>query len=335
MDIFTRSLMKMISSRTVLHKHRKPLWNDHLHRLIAEIWATGRITPEWLNLLGLLSQSRSEWNERNSDIWLMYAAALRKIGETEKAVPVLEKYVRRFGTVRVEKILPLAAFAEEIGIAAPEIVASADAFRKLDKNRKAGMFAELLRGKTVAVVGNGPSEIGTGRGKKIDTYDKVIRFNNYVTTGYETDYGSRTNIWITSTGQDVCHDRSYDNYELTVIGPNLWHAFLADEERANIFTTLRNTDRAATFDPEPQTELWEALDGCPSYGLVCLWTILRQNLATLTADDIFGFSFLQRIKQTYAEHYFAGESTAERKERSHAHDFVSESEFLERLFRQN
>ncbi|MBQ3387910.1 MAG: glycosyltransferase family 29 protein [Thermoguttaceae bacterium] len=335
MNRFAQFLIRLIPSRTIRRKLREPSRPEYLHRLIAEIWSFGRVTPEWLGLLGLLSQSVSEWAELSGDVWLMYAAGLCETGEKEKAAHVLEKYSRRFGTRRIDLIFPLAAFADEIGIANPEITASANAFRTLEQNRRNGMLAETLRGQSVAVVGNGPSEIGTGHGNRIDAYDKVIRLNNYRTAGYETDYGSRTNIWVTSAGKDVRRDRSYTNYELIVIGPNLWHSFLSEEERALILEIHQKTDRIVTFDPPVQAELWEALGGCPSYGLVTIWTILRQNLTPLTSDDVFGFSFQQKVRQAYAEHYFRGESVARRKERSHAHNFLNESAFLEKLFRQN
>lgn len=335
MNIFTRYLIQLIPSRTIRRKIREPLRKDSLHRLAAEIWSAGRVSPEWLSLLALLAQGRSTWNELNGDVWLMYAAALRKIGETGKAALILEKYARRFGLARIEFLLPLAGFAEQIGLSNPGISASARAFRLLEGNRKAGVLADLLRGKSVAVVGNGPSEIGTGHGARIDAHDLVIRFNNYKTEGFQKDYGSRTSVWVTSAGKDVSHDRPYADYEMTVIGPNLWHTFLGEEERAHLLETVQKTDRVVTFDPAIQSELWEALDCCPSYGLVCIWSILRQNLTRLTADDVFGFSFLQRTKQAYAEHYFGGESLAERKKQSGAHNFIAESEFIEKLFRQN
>lgn len=61
-----------------------------------------------------------------------------------------------------------------------------------------GDWAPLLkisRSKSVVVVGNGPSLIGSGLGKIIDGFDEIVRFNNFVTDGYEDDVGSRTTLW--------------------------------------------------------------------------------------------------------------------------------------------
>lgn len=46
--------------------------------------------------------------------------------------------------------------------------------------------------KSIAVVGNGPCELGQCRGYEIDEHDYVIRFNNYKIDGYQEDYGSKT-----------------------------------------------------------------------------------------------------------------------------------------------
>ena len=54
-----------------------------------------------------------------------------------------------------------------------------------------GYFPESL-----AIVGCGPSEIGTGNGKKIDSFENVIRMNNYVVSSeFIVDYGEKTTHW--------------------------------------------------------------------------------------------------------------------------------------------
>lgn len=52
----------------------------------------------------------------------------------------------------------------------------------------------------IAVVGNGPC---VGTGPEIDTFASVIRFNNFVTDGYEDHVGCRTDLWCTNCWDDV------------------------------------------------------------------------------------------------------------------------------------
>jgi len=56
------------------------------------------------------------------------------------------------------------------------------------------------------VVGNGPSLRGSGMGGIIDSYDVVVRLNNYVVEGCEGDVGSKTDVWATTFWGDI--DRS-------------------------------------------------------------------------------------------------------------------------------
>ena len=54
-----------------------------------------------------------------------------------------------------------------------------------------------VKDKKVLVIGNAPYE-KTNMGKIIDSYDIVVRFNNYPEVGYEQHIGSKTDIWCVS-----------------------------------------------------------------------------------------------------------------------------------------
>lgn len=45
------------------------------------------------------------------------------------------------------------------------------------------------------LVGNGASLSGSKLGPKIDAFDEVLRFNDFVTSGFEADVGTKTTIW--------------------------------------------------------------------------------------------------------------------------------------------
>lgn len=57
----------------------------------------------------------------------------------------------------------------------------------------------------IALVGNGRSLLGSNLGSIIDSYDVVVRFNNFVTTGYEVDVGARTDWWVRNHLPETVH----------------------------------------------------------------------------------------------------------------------------------
>lgn len=62
-------------------------------------------------------------------------------------------------------------------------------------------LADIIRGKTLAIVGNGPTELGAGHGPEIDAADLVVRFKEYKLGGFQADYGTRTDLWVTNCGR--------------------------------------------------------------------------------------------------------------------------------------
>ncbi|UAA39462.1 glycosyltransferase family 29 protein [Paraneptunicella aestuarii] len=69
-------------------------------------------------------------------------------------------------------------------------------------------FCQYLKDSSIVVVGNSPCELGKGKGKSIDQYDVVMRFNNF-NLGIEehrADYGSKTSVWVHSGVVDVVFD---------------------------------------------------------------------------------------------------------------------------------
>lgn len=50
------------------------------------------------------------------------------------------------------------------------------------------------------VIGNGSTLLGKGLGKEVDSYDRVIRLNEYKTEGFEEDLGSKTDVHLVNGG---------------------------------------------------------------------------------------------------------------------------------------
>ena len=62
------------------------------------------------------------------------------------------------------------------------------------------MFLLNLSGRMI-IVGNGP--ISRDYGALVDTYDVVVRINNYLLKGYERTVGTKTTVRLVSTWYDV------------------------------------------------------------------------------------------------------------------------------------
>lgn len=54
--------------------------------------------------------------------------------------------------------------------------------------------------KKIILVGNGPSAIDSLAGKDIDSFDEIVRFNNFQTDGFESKVGSKTTTHAVNEG---------------------------------------------------------------------------------------------------------------------------------------
>jgi hypothetical protein len=128
---------------------------------------------------------------------------LRK--EEEKAKEVLKDFLKRHDKESIVKILPIADFANRIGITNENIITASNLFQTIMINVENRLLEKYIEdfGKdaSIAIVGNGPYELGTGNGTGIDSHDMVVRCNNYnESPEYKKDYGSKTNIVFFTLG---------------------------------------------------------------------------------------------------------------------------------------
>ncbi|WP_104722500.1 glycosyltransferase family 29 protein [Helicobacter mesocricetorum] len=77
-------------------------------------------------------------------------------------------------------------------------------------------FLNYIENKKIMVVGNSPVELGKSKGKMIDSFDVVIRFNNFATQGFEKDYGSQTNIWAISPNFASLYQRKITKFDFII-----------------------------------------------------------------------------------------------------------------------
>ena len=256
---------------------------------------------------------------------LIYINACLNTNRIEKAQNLLNEFVNIFGLDEIWRFLPVAKFAKEQGITDENIEKAAFVFNKLEENRKNKLFEKLVEGKTIAVVGNGPSEIGKGKGAEIDSHDIVIRINNYQTKGFEQDYGSKTDIWVKCSSDDIEHELRDENIQLIVYEPDYKRHVVIDGYMEALNDSLREIDY---FDYEDHVKLRKKLNLFPSTGLVLAEKLLTCcNVAKL---DLYGFSFLADCKNKNMKiHYYnTDKCEIEAKKRCSHHSFQKESEYL-------
>ncbi|MDR2410270.1 MAG: glycosyltransferase family 29 protein [Bacteroidales bacterium] len=125
---------------------------------------------------------------------------LRK--EDEKAAKILKEFLERHDINSIVGFLPVANLAHRLGITNEDINAASRLFETIAKNAENKLLENYIANygdnATIAIVGNGPHEVGLGKGGEIDAHDIVVRFNDFaVLPDTIKDYGEKTNLIVT------------------------------------------------------------------------------------------------------------------------------------------
>ena len=295
--------------------------------IVQDIYSAFGCTEDLLNYLKLIEKSRSLWKTLDKKIWLIYISCLLQIDDKQEAINVLNKYIYFYGTALLEKFLPIANFAYENKIKNELIEKSKKIYDAFIQTK--GALREKLIGKTIAIVGNGPSEIGKNKGQEIDEHDIVIRCNNFNTQGYEKDYGSKTDFWCCNLINDI----KYRRPEYDIILP------LAIDGREVVkldilLEAINNGKKIFCYDMETITELNRQLSYYPTLGL-CLAYGINKLLGSLKNVDFYGFNFCNEKYDKYTYHYFKDRTKTQEETRITYHDIYSESEFFVDFIQKN
>ena len=151
----------------------------------------------------------------------------------------------------------------------------------------------------VCLVGNGPTEVGTGNGKLIDSFDKVYRCNNFVIGGYEDDYGSKIDVWVNTFARDIKYPEFKKGLEMFCPLPLYEDSFLKIYTGTDIVKYLSYRDTCNFIELKDFRELIKLIPN-PSCGMSMIWNLYKKNLLTEKCQ-IFGFSFFEKGKQHYFE----------------------------------
>ena len=251
-----------------------------------------------------------------------------EIHSFDKALYVLKKYIDKYAFKDINRYLLVAKFADKY-YSDEHIKKAAEVYDYLSKIREEKIIENLLIGKSVAIVGNGPSEIGQNKGQEIDSHDIVIRINNYSIDGYENDYGTKTDIWIRGSGSPQVEDRSkVTNYKAVIWEGDYEHYSVKFNHLDILYRDSKKNVLFTNFDYETHKKLkTESNIDFPTSGLVCIYWLLTLKLKQL---DFYGFSFLNKSNNKKI-HYYKDVDEMLAKKYIAPHSLDKESEYLRKV----
>jgi hypothetical protein len=262
--------------------------------------------------------------------WLL----LRK--EEEKALDILRRHLKAYAQETIIERLPVADLAHRNGISNENIAAASGLFQTIRENfgnnlleKYVDQFGDNVK---IAIVGNGPHELGRGRGAEIDGHDIVVRFNDYNDSEkFACDYGKKANIVIFSTAWPqlslilnkqvpifLTYDLYNENYSLDLIG----------RYKEKPFSNI------TTIGLSPvKKEIREKYNiGWPTSGFTGIYYFKEYLKKNIKKSDIYGFS-LNSEKLIQEGHYENPDPNDESGVRYKLHhDFNLEWKMLKEMF---
>jgi len=188
-------------------------------------------------------------------------------------------------------------------------------------------FIKNLSSQSIIIVGNGPSAIGQDKGSAIDAFDSVVRINNYVTKGLESQVGSRTDIWVNGANQGLKKRFDFPDNILVMIPP-----VVLDGKGDAIHRRIQNRLGTAAYTLLAVDVMSEMEASCgierPTTGFFSIYFFYLLGLDV----TLHGFDFFVGSKV----HYFDGAVKRWFKDRgiirkANKHDVGAEKKFVEDL----
>lgn len=310
-------------------KHKNK--NDLFLESVLKKWETEYNPIDFENYLQQLIQS--DISENNKQVFLVYISTLIENKKEAKAEQFLKNFIQQYGHHDLYEFPVICAFAKNKDYADTRIKKTAKIFEIMEQNKNNKSLQILLKNKTIAIVGNSPNLIGKKLGKNIDSYDYVVRFNNFQTQSFEQDYGTKTNIWICCQANDIVNLPPTKIQQLNYIlySVDLWHTKLREKCYNNICNNINLGIPISYIGSEFKNELKNFGIIYPSSGLQGIYHLM--HIANIKRQNIFGFSFLDN-NQNYYDHYFSKRNQLKKNKlvRNNHHHFADESALLNNIF---
>jgi len=151
------------------------------------------------------------------------------------------------------------------------------------------------------IVGNSPNVMGKKMGKRIDSYNLVIRFNNFSTSeDYIEDIGSKTDVWVRMLPTSLITQKPNRNMKLIVFtGANSLNRSISKHD--SLFGLSRAGYNIDFFEKDIFFELQKKIGAPPSSGLVICYTIFK-ILGDISSRDVYGLSMGEEFSKYNSYH---------------------------------
>lgn len=292
-----------------------------LYKALHQQWRLNGFSDDLTQELYRMSNSLYNWKNLNPHIWIIYLSCLIN-NNSPKALDILKKYNYFYDKQFLHNCLPVAHFAHMNNITNKKIKIASHIYSELEKNRNNNELKKILEGKTIAIVGNGPSEMGKRKGAEIDNHDIVIRFNNYELKGFEQDYGSKTDIWCCNLNHDI--KNRCEKYKMVVLPEEVSHKFISKVDI--LYKALENDAIIYNYGENELNGMNNVFFDQPTFGFRLIYG-LSKILNSFMNIDFYGFNFCKDQYDTHTTHYFKSNNPEYEK----LHNLLEETDFLVNL----
>lgn len=258
-------------------------------------WERRRITDALLAEYDVVAKRYiQDPSARSSSLLMRYASMLLEVGRVESAARMYQKALKKgesaagFVRLRLTFEPPPAPKSKPTSRSLP--VAVRKAYEYVEAHQHA--FRDLIHRAhgDVAIVGNGPQELGRGRGPEIDSRSVVVRFNSFDTRyPLSEDYGTKTDVWVRMPPCGYVHAMPPERLDLILVsGSNKLHRSFRDWEW--VASMVRQGYPVQLLPADIFYDLVAELNAAPTSGL-CLAYMLYREIGPLREDHVYGASF--------------------------------------------
>ena len=303
-----------------------------------ENWIWGNKDDLLINQFEIREEDERLWRLENPRFWLIYISVLCEHNNYEKAKYILNKYVSVHGLKYINDFFLVSDLAYKMEFTNVRIHRAELIYEQIQENIQKNIFGSFIKNKNIAIIGNGPCELGRKKGIEIDNHDIVIRFNNYELKNHEDDYGSKTDIWMNCVWNDKTIVRVDENKDKLCIfgGSSYLRNTISEPEISMIEKIIKyHKNNIYYFPRKNNIKLKEfAKIPAPSSGLIMIWNVLNE----MDRDrrlDLYGFSYLYG-NSNKSGHYYADKTDWDFSMNFDInHNFDGEAEIIMQLFKES